>query len=211
MPIDVTCTCGKSEKVPDSFAGKRVYCQSCKSKIQIPVPRAIAEDADDEAFQNVANWGKKEISNYRRLAGRTCMLYGGLLLFLGLIVAMAFYAAGGAPGTSFSSAQRTLITVILAFVMGIGLTYLLGGKRIREGSHTAAMVCAVLAGLQTLLGVMNLIRIGFEMLRRFQTPQLLSLAVVGLMVAAFGQLLFYLVKTVTEEMPPSGADVANTV
>ncbi len=36
MPIDVTCTCGKSFGVPDHFAGKSGRCKACGARLIVP-------------------------------------------------------------------------------------------------------------------------------------------------------------------------------
>lgn len=36
MPIDVTCSCGKSYKLDDKLAGKRVRCKVCRAEIVVP-------------------------------------------------------------------------------------------------------------------------------------------------------------------------------
>ena len=38
MPIDVSCSCGKSFSVPDHFAGKSGKCKACGARLVIPEP-----------------------------------------------------------------------------------------------------------------------------------------------------------------------------
>ncbi|RUL85265.1 hypothetical protein [Tautonia sociabilis] len=38
MPIRVRCQCGQKLKAPDHFAGQRVRCPICKTKVRIPIP-----------------------------------------------------------------------------------------------------------------------------------------------------------------------------
>ncbi len=36
MPIDVTCTCGKQYRIPDTAAGRKVRCKECGGTIDVP-------------------------------------------------------------------------------------------------------------------------------------------------------------------------------
>ncbi len=40
MPIPVTCACGKSMRVKDTFAGKKARCPACNAVLSIPDPAA---------------------------------------------------------------------------------------------------------------------------------------------------------------------------
>ncbi|MBI4614309.1 MAG: hypothetical protein HY720_11915 [Planctomycetes bacterium] len=42
MPIQVTCTCGRTLSIPDEFAGKKIECAMCGAKVPVPAPGAPA-------------------------------------------------------------------------------------------------------------------------------------------------------------------------
>ncbi len=43
MPIEVACSCGKSLRVPDQLAGKKVKCPACGTPIAVPASAAAAD------------------------------------------------------------------------------------------------------------------------------------------------------------------------
>ena len=47
MPIDVSCSCGKTFSVPDHFAGRRGRCKGCGSPVAVPIPALIPAAVDD--------------------------------------------------------------------------------------------------------------------------------------------------------------------
>lgn len=51
MAIEVQCACGKTYKLPDTKAGKRVRCKACKEPIEVPdlEAKATASAADAES------------------------------------------------------------------------------------------------------------------------------------------------------------------
>jgi hypothetical protein len=50
MPIPMQCACGKSLKVKDEAAGRKVRCPGCAAILPVPKPEAPKE-ADDEALE----------------------------------------------------------------------------------------------------------------------------------------------------------------
>jgi RsiW-degrading membrane proteinase PrsW (M82 family) len=70
MPIPIACSCGKSLKVKDEYAGKRVKCPGCGQPLSVPakseethsLPIDTGSDTPpapppDEPAPNVAGWG----------------------------------------------------------------------------------------------------------------------------------------------------------
>ena len=49
MPILILCACGRSLRVKDEFAGKKVRCPSCSQVLT--APRAADEGSDEEALK----------------------------------------------------------------------------------------------------------------------------------------------------------------
>ncbi len=47
MPISLTCSCGRSLKARDEFAGRKVRCPDCKNVLEVPDPNA-PKDPEDE-------------------------------------------------------------------------------------------------------------------------------------------------------------------
>jgi hypothetical protein len=92
MSIPIQCACGKSEDVPDSFAGKNVRCATCGARIKIglPAPNAAAlpEGPDSALSYAGPNRGNVVVSRERMLAGRSCFCWGGLMLFLSTCVGL---------------------------------------------------------------------------------------------------------------------------
>jgi hypothetical protein len=49
MPISVTCACGRSLRVKDEAAGRKVSCTACGTAVAVPRPDD-RQDVEDEAF-----------------------------------------------------------------------------------------------------------------------------------------------------------------
>jgi|ERR1051326_6767086 hypothetical protein len=64
MPISTTCSCGKSYRLKDEVAGKRVRCAQCGSVFEVP-----ASDADVETgFEAVESPTEPAVSSFRSSA-----------------------------------------------------------------------------------------------------------------------------------------------
>lgn len=47
MPLSIQCKCGKTLRVKDEFAGKKVRCPACKEVLSVPVPEMDVEVEED--------------------------------------------------------------------------------------------------------------------------------------------------------------------
>lgn len=47
MPIPLTCTCGRTLRVKDEFAGRKVRCPACQDVLAVPKPAAVEEEAGE--------------------------------------------------------------------------------------------------------------------------------------------------------------------
>ena len=54
MPITLNCPCGKTLRVADEHAGKRVKCPICHAVIEPPEPEPVFEVVDEPATRPVA-------------------------------------------------------------------------------------------------------------------------------------------------------------
>jgi hypothetical protein len=54
MPLVVTCDCGKSLKVKDSLAGKRIRCPECQELLTVPAAEEEEPAADEEPAPKMA-------------------------------------------------------------------------------------------------------------------------------------------------------------
>jgi hypothetical protein len=62
MPIPLTCTCGRSLKLRDELAGKKIRCPECAAVLGVPVPKVapakedilVAEAVDEEYDRRTA-------------------------------------------------------------------------------------------------------------------------------------------------------------
>lgn len=67
MPVEVACACGKSFRVPDRAAGKRVKCPACSQPVA--VPSAAAASGATESIRATCSCGRA-ISVKSELAGK---------------------------------------------------------------------------------------------------------------------------------------------
>ena len=205
MSIPVTCSkCQKSEEVPDSFAGKRVCCQTCGNKIQIARSADAAMRATDDAEFNSLSYQSaprddSPISKNRRYAARACIAWGGFILVIAIVLGLlmaVFYD----PRARIPTRTVTLATVGFVLASGSGLIYLMGGLRIRRGGLASAVVCLVLASIQSLFALLSFANTSLLVVKRgFQPQAFIALGVAALIVAAFGQIVYYLSRTLMEQ------------
>ncbi len=47
MPIPVKCDCGKSLKVKDELAGRRIRCPGCQEAVRVPMPEAPKAEEEE--------------------------------------------------------------------------------------------------------------------------------------------------------------------
>lgn len=55
MAISFTCTCGKTMKVRDEYAGSPVKCSGCKATVKVPIPGATASSHNSQIAQAIAS------------------------------------------------------------------------------------------------------------------------------------------------------------
>lgn len=56
MPIAIACGCGKTGRVKDELAGKKVRCPECREPITVPRPADLSP-SDEGAFQQFTSKG----------------------------------------------------------------------------------------------------------------------------------------------------------
>lgn len=55
MPLQIPCPCGKTLKVPDNLAGKKVKCPSCAEILEVPASPPLPEIDPDVVFDEIAS------------------------------------------------------------------------------------------------------------------------------------------------------------
>ena len=55
MPIQVTCSCGKSVAAPSKLAGKKVKCPGCKEPLQVPSSNGKSSNGKSSNGKSAAN------------------------------------------------------------------------------------------------------------------------------------------------------------
>jgi hypothetical protein len=212
MPISIKCSCGKSEDVPDSFAGKHVRCKTCGARIKIGLPAVtstvLPESAGSALNYSSPNRGNVVISRERMLAGRSCFCWGGIMLFMSFCVGFAVLASLGSPfarrGMTAASTGAALAIngAVLAILLALGITYIIGGENIRRGGMISVIVCLVLASIQLLFtGLATLL---YFLVAVTQEPFMYIAVLISLLAAAaLGQLDYYLIKIMRQPPVPA--------
>jgi len=211
MPIPVTCsTCQKFEEVPDSFAGKRVTCQTCGTKIDItraPSARPVDEDFNENDVVGYAGASQHgvQLSKSRRLAARASIGLGVLIIVLSLCIAAAM-AVSQPVGGNFRARNLAMTgaTLIVGVMAISGLVYLITGLRIRRGAFASVIICLSLASLQGLFALLNFAvnSLAF-VVGGFRLQSMISWAISVIVLAALIQLIYFLIKTLMEYKRPT--------
>jgi hypothetical protein len=154
----------------------------------------------EEAPLNYSNpsHGKVDITRERLLAARSCTALGALLIVLATCVGLSFaMTLAGQAGGLIASVVFLMFLVMLAS----GIAYLIGGIRIRRGGMISVIVCLVLAGLQLLYSLFALVvgAIAFFTVGRMNV---IGVVIYLIAVAAFAQLVYYLVKILRQPRLP---------
>jgi len=55
MPLQIPCPCGKTLKVPDNLAGKKVKCPSCAEILEVPASPPLPVFDPDVVFDEIAS------------------------------------------------------------------------------------------------------------------------------------------------------------
>lgn len=107
MPILVRCTCGKKLSAPDTMAGKRVACPSCKATVDIPAGTAAApSNAPATNSFIVSCTCGQQFTATPDMAGMqsSCPTCGSLLTVPGNVVPGSTVSANTFPGTANQAA-----------------------------------------------------------------------------------------------------------
>ena len=192
MAIPIQCSCGKSEEVPETFAGKRVRCRACGARIDIGQPALETPDMGGDGYSS-PNRGNRIISRERMLAGRSAYCWAAIMTAFALLFALlvGFVSAHGMRGEPLLVAGS-----VLAMLLGSAVVYLLSGMYIQRGGMAWVIVCLVLATVQGVFSGLTSIVYLVNGLRF--PPALVFAAISVLATAALGQLLYYLIRILCE-------------
>ncbi len=89
MPIDISCSCGRTLNVPNTFAGKNLPCPGCGKPIAVSIAGVVVGNAveppplpsDQETRSPMTRRARKNTAGQAFLAGLGCFGFA-VLLFL---------------------------------------------------------------------------------------------------------------------------------
>jgi hypothetical protein len=122
MPINLECDCGKTFKVLDDLAGKRVKCPSCKEVLGVPGGAAraatVAREDEDTADENCDDQDDRQprrnpFKKKKKKQAKSGSRLGLWIALAGGVVVLGFCCVGLGVGSFFlflrNTPEKTLI------------------------------------------------------------------------------------------------------